>query len=1293
MTTLPPWLTPGVLAGRRKSDKNAAAPQLEKNLFAAAVGKLYSKQARLGRYQQPFLLVCGDAAGAAGVLAAAELSPVAAASGATDGWWRGIDGAAFELPREAWQRDDGPWLDCLDLLERHRSRRPVDALVWIVPLAALDGDDDTLAAEGARLARKLRDLQVRLGIAPPVYLVISRCDLVPGFGRFAAVLPARARQQALGCTNPDEPGAAFRRAWVEQGVAALCTRLRAVVAEIGAKGRAEGAFDELYLLPDALAAALDGLPLLLDAALRRSASLAPPNLRGFYLTGHQADLRAVARTDADEFALDEAARLAAPAPLPTPVAFCAEVFTQHIFAEFGMALLVRRKLGGARGWRRWLAWGGVLAGLAWAALLPYAYSQGADKVRAMHAPLSRMAAAVAAHAGQARERQAAQPDVTGSGTAETLALIDAVPDWTLASPLLPFSMIWPLGADGELHDALLRYCQDVLVADIEVKLAQRGESIAAGREDGAAAGAAFAHSQAAAVQNRFDNMQRFVDATLAFEENRYRFGLMAQDGAGNWADTSQLLAYLFDVKLSQRSPASAQRFDRLMREVHRTGAPSGTDAALETALRIHVGKLHAAWVAGLLDRGQVAAASEQLAREIDALDGRPGQPPVDPAALEALIGRLESLLAVTRLSWTDGKADLGQPYRQLLARVAKSQLLGPETAAALQRGADEAQAGFLADVEHATQGSRAILTFDKDNRLEVSPEVGALLAAFQQLRSYAFAEADWKPSALPAGPVLVRWDVQRLEQAGAVAKDYRAFEADAAIKPPPRFRALLQGYARQRAGARLDDELALATRPAGVQDWRATNFEQAAQAVPGLIAALRLLGQPERAEAWQAFMDGQAAHQLQMLQDQLLERRLYLPDAASVALWNGNRLGALPAYGAFVSADMQDYLASQFDELGALADAARAPRAWLEASGARQDRAATLLVAAWRRLDAELRKYAAKDPASSLRRLEQFVSVDLNELDGVNCADRLVRFERGMQADYFQQQGQQAARLFLRRCGELQAENARNGYRSIAEYFNAALLNRYPFSASADAPPATPESVRHMLRQLDAHYDQVHQWLARQPNEAAGPALAFLDTLAASRALLGAMLAADGAGAPASLSLWPEFRVNRSREKGADQIIAWDLSSGAAAGAPGTPLAWRPGDPIAVRLRWAKNSEFEPLADPRAAAPAVDGKTAIWTYSGPWALLHLLGSHLAPPGDLGLQEAPSPPLLRFVVPLAAGNGKSAGDAIVYARLGVTAQGKPERLAAPPFPHAAAPALAPAAAIHPGPNPGTTVAAN
>jgi type VI secretion system protein ImpL len=542
--------------------------------------------------------------------------------------------------------------------------------------------------------------------------------------------------------------------------------------------------------------------------------------------------------------------------------------------------------------------------------------------------------------------------------------------------------------------------------------------------------------------------------------------------------------------------------------------------------------------------------------------------------------------------------------------------------------------------------------------------------------------------------VPVRWDLPRLEQAGAVFKDYRAFETDAAIKPPARFRALLQGYARQRAAARLDDELAQAARPANPQDWRASNFEQAAQAVPGLLAALRTLGQPARAEAWQAFMDGQAAHQLQLLQDQLLERRLYLPDASSVAGWNGNRLGALPAYGAFVSADMQDYLASQFDELSALADAAKAPRAWLEASGARQDRMATLLVAAWRKLDGELRKYVAKDPTSSLRRLEQFVSVDLNELDGSNCADKLVRFERGIQADYFQQQGQQAARMVLRRCVALQAGNARNGYRSIAEYFNAALLNRYPFSASADAASATPEQVRHLLRQLDAHYDQVRQWLVRQPAESAGPALGFLDTLASERALLGAMLAADGAGgAPAALSLSPEFRANRSREKGADQIIAWEMTSGAGPAVPGAPLAWRPGDAISVRMRWAKNSEFEPLADAHATDLAVDGKSAAWTYTGPWALLRLLRSHLAPAADLGLQEAASPPLLRFVVPLQSGSGKPAGEAIAYARLGITAQGKPERLAAPLFPHAPAPSLAPAPGADSATHSGTTVAAD
>jgi type VI secretion system protein ImpL len=304
--------------------------------------------------------------------------------------------------------------------------------------------------------------------------------------------------------------------------------------------------------------------------------------------------------------------------------------------------------------------------------------------------------------------------------------------------------------------------------------------------------------------------------------------------------------------------------------------------------------------------------------------------------------------------------------------------------------------------------------------------------------------------------------------------------------------------------------------------------------------------------------------------------------------------------------------------------------------------------------------------------------VDLNGIDSGNCSEKLVRLRRTRQADYFQRQGQLAAGMYLRRCTELQADGARSAYRAIATRYNATMLDNYPFATSISAPDAAPEQVRYMLRLLDAHYDNVRGWLALQQGDSAANALAFLDRLAAGRVLLGAMLqlAADG-GVPAALDLWPEFRINRTRESGADQIIAWSVEAGAAAAMPDGPLAWRLGDPVALTLRWAKNSAREPAADSgRYPGLQVTAKQASWRYTGPWALLKAISSHAAAAADAGA-ETQLPQVLRFAVPTQYSDGKPAAETVAFARLGITLHGKPERLALPVFPHARAPSLAPA----------------
>lgn len=1273
--------------------QGAAAPdtphQLTAASFRAAMATLYPGDTARDRYDSPCVLVCGDAAAdKAAWLRGAGLAPVDGADALPSGWWTSMDGDAFVLPDEAWSADQGNWHACLRLLDSHRPRRPLDALLWMLPMASLMAADGSAEASAARLCRKLFDLQTRLGLSVPVYVVLSGSEQLPGFGHFAELLPKALWPQSLGWSNPEPRGAAYRLAAGEQGVGELVARVRALAVEMGAI-QPGGDFDRVYLLSEQLAARLAALPAVLQAAMRPNATLAPLDLRGFYLCGQAGDPAAL-QPDADSamFALQPPA----PAPPAAPVLFCRQLFAERICGEFGLARLVPRKLAYQRAARRYSLIGAALLSLLWIAFLPSTHRHLSARSATMLKPLHDIKYALE-HALPAGETGGAY---NKESTTRLIGEIDAVPEWSVSSAALPLSWGGPSALNERLLGALKKYYQYIVLSDINHALDQRGACLAAdGAADPAARGRSHCPTASPALaaigdagaggDQHFQAFRKFVSDTQTYELNRHRLGQLVSTGVGTWAEAAHLLEYLFDLRMTVRSAESVERFDAIIRAIEHTGGGDVTLGRDQIRFRAKLQRLHGAMLAHRFTNNKVDALSKAVSAGLAALDHQGHSDPGVVSKLRADIFALQQELASAPVILVNGQVEMAQAYSAVLDKVRQTDLLGSAVRDQIGKEAEQAVTAFHAAVLAASEGKDAPLALDAGKRMVLSPDIAALSAAFTQLQRFAFDEQAGGHNGAGRIQGLVNWNASQLEAARVTYQDYLAYETSTLPKAPPRFQNALRQYARLQAAGQLDRDLARAVQPLPGLDWRTANFDQARQAMPPLLAGLRTMGQPLLADAWQSAMDRQAQTILEQIQGELDRRNLFLPDAAAVRNWNGSRMGALQAYGAFVPADLAANLAAQIDEVNARADAAKPARLWLETAPAEQRHAARATLAAWTRLDAELARYAGKNPASTLRQLEQFISEDLNAIDSANCGDKLVRLQYARNVDYFQRQGQVAAARFSERCTELQTQTARKAYEAIAEFYNAFLRGKYPFAAKLADPPAAPERVRHLLRLLDTHHGEVRAWLERQPELVSADAREFIERLNGVRPLLGAIVQTDAVnGAPAALDLWPEFRINRAREDRADQILAWEVDTGKARAAPGAAIAWRQGDPLAVRLRWAQNSELAPAdGDARVPGMQTEDKQASWHYGGPWALVKLMAQHAAAVSELDSSDSQQPQVLRFAVPVRKAKGEPAGITVAYGRLGVSVHGKPERLALPPFPTDKAP---------PAPPPRTGVAA-
>jgi len=99
------------------------------------------------------------------------------------------------------QADSAAWLGFLDLLKRFRPRQPLNGVIITLSIADLvHWNDDELARYAQHVRDRVRELYTRLGVRLPIYLLVTKADLLAGFTEFYSEFDAQQRAQVWGTT-------------------------------------------------------------------------------------------------------------------------------------------------------------------------------------------------------------------------------------------------------------------------------------------------------------------------------------------------------------------------------------------------------------------------------------------------------------------------------------------------------------------------------------------------------------------------------------------------------------------------------------------------------------------------------------------------------------------------------------------------------------------------------------------------------------------------------------------------------------------------------------------------------------------------------------------------------------------------------------------------------------------------------------------------------------------------------------------------------------------------------------
>jgi type VI secretion system protein ImpL len=187
-----------------------------------------------------------------------------------------------ESDREA---DAAAWLGFLELLKRHRARQPLNGVIVTLSIADLvHWNDDELERYARHVGERVSELHARLGIRLPLYVMVTKTDLLAGFNEFFSDFDAAARAQVWGTTFDANEQASDAAARFREEFAQLERRLYASLAARLQDARDLQRRAAIYRFPQQFRLSGPLIARFLEAAFSGPAAAAAPMLRGVYFT-------------------------------------------------------------------------------------------------------------------------------------------------------------------------------------------------------------------------------------------------------------------------------------------------------------------------------------------------------------------------------------------------------------------------------------------------------------------------------------------------------------------------------------------------------------------------------------------------------------------------------------------------------------------------------------------------------------------------------------------------------------------------------------------------------------------------------------------------------------------------------------------------------------------------------------------------------------------------------------------------------------------------------------------------
>lgn len=1218
------------------------------------------------------------------------------------------------ISEEGMKSEENGWKTIVSLLARYRAKRPLDGIILTIPATELYGPHklmlDEISARARFLAQKLTATQSHLGMQLPVYIVITKSDIIPGFKQVCQSIPHDNRHSMMGWSNPYTLNSAYTPAWIDEAFASIHNNLHKLRLEILAEDRNQDVQDGVFIFPAEIMHVQRHLTPYLNNIFKTTSYEEATVFRGIYFAGDAGhgfnidDMSVLPEGDVsledeaynllseEEKKEDLAYRAAHTTFLkvrigeveeeertsnPHHIFFFNDLLNKKISTETGLARPIHSRLHRAN--RNLRIGQGAMLGFSVIGILGLMnaqdhFSKNRDYLLPVLGRINMILHETPAyHSGQSRNSVA----IFEEQSRQLLEMMNNIEKASFFSIFMPAS--WFSHIPNKLRRSLKVSYDQIVLKTIFLDLQLKARDILNMRPTQKNVTTSLGVQMQPTATAEFQLFSHFLHEFILLCQNIEKYNKLKE--VSDPKLIRDLVAYTLNVELPKDFIDNYKNFHKILHEIPypKIEVNAYREPAQET-LRI----LYFHFLNNMFSPVNENSISSKMHHLLNMFGDK--KTPYMPAVAELRhisedMNQFILTMGQPGNNWIDAHFfDPGNGFGEIMATINQFNLFGPKI---IEKFATDTAIAF--QIFHAELAKLNMLLIDRpyiqtDKVHHFSDGLFALQKGLALLFQESFMA---QPTGEHFNPVVpenqvIFWNTKIIDFASQLVHEYDDFMAKNIAQLPQGLRETVKIVAHRNLNENIVNLIAKAQSYStvrtdinsgyGAEEVLIDKISDVRTISPKFVHLLQTLEQGHLGESFVQLrtllgtLSGRLLNQVQTL---LNSYGLYQIRDGNFNWWDGKGSPIMQGFVVRDQQDLRDYLDKQRQIIRHLAMEYADPMVtFLSAPIMREYQGNDGQVVFWRRLIDQIKSSDKRSASGSLRILEDFLESNMCDLDLRSCSKFFKSDEsKSSSGDFFIDTKQRISASLRERCEILVRQKNIENYQHLANLFNETLKGKFPFATgliTASTPEADPEDIRAFFRVYDDMgadpkiiLDQIYQLgsIAAEP-------VNFIKNMADVRKFFDGFLNSDNESTPPSFDFSVDFRTNRDQEVNGNLIIEWVFSPSDTAKITNHDKKrlgrWIYEDTASLSLRWPKSSEVKPFRDKKQPLLTVDddNRVATFAFSGKWSLLWLILKQSANGSDFSNMKDAAPYTLRFEVP----NGPEE-KTIVYNRITLLSPGK------------------------------------